>query len=68
MILQLDNTYYPIKIKGGSHVSRKDIWGITAFRNTYPSLRIGSGLVIYLGDKIFPLTENDYALPFNVCV
>jgi len=64
--LELDNIYYPIEIKGTSRVSRKDTRGITAFRDTYPSLHIGSGLVIYLGDNIYPLSKNDYALPFNV--
>jgi predicted AAA+ superfamily ATPase len=66
LILKADNRYYPIEIKGTTQVSRNDTRGITAFRRTYPDLNIVSGLVICLADRMFPLSENDYAVPFNV--
>ena len=66
IILERDGIYYPIEVKGKSLPSKKDTSGIQAFRNTYPHLRIGKGLVIAPTDKFLQISENDYALPWDM--
>lgn len=66
LIMEIDNNYFPIEIKGKSLVSRKDTTGITAFRKTYPDLNIKPGLVICLSDKLQKISDNDYSLPFTL--
>ncbi len=65
LILESDGVYYPIEVKASSRPTKGDTSGITAFRKTYPTLSIASGLVICLGDSFYKLSENDYALPWN---
>ena len=43
-----------------------DIRGITAFRETYPKLRIANGVVIYAGDECYRITEDTIAVPWNL--
>jgi len=66
LIIEKDNVYYPIEIKAKSHPTRSDTSGITAFRKTYPKLNIANGLVLCLSEHSYKLSENDYALPWNV--
>jgi predicted AAA+ superfamily ATPase len=66
LILERDGIYYPIEIKAKTKPSRNDTTGISAFRNTYPELRIANGLVLCLAEKGFKLSERDYALPWHV--
>ena len=65
MVLERDGIYYPIEIKSSSNPGRGDTSGITAFRKTYPQLHIEKGLVIAPVEKVFQLSENDYALPWD---
>jgi predicted AAA+ superfamily ATPase len=66
LILEIDNCYYPIEIKLKSQPNKADIRGIKAFRETYPGLNIGPGLVIAACKTIFPLGENCFAVPFDL--
>lgn len=66
LIIERDGVYYPIEIKAKTHPTRGDTSGITAFRKTYPNLTISNGLVICLSENSYPLSENDYALPWNI--
>jgi hypothetical protein len=66
LLLELNGKYYPIEIKSNSRPSRKDTTGITAFRKTYPHLHIMPGLVIAPTDKVLKISDNDYALPYNL--
>ncbi len=63
LLLERDGAFYPIEIKTRSTPSRRDTTGITAFRKTYPHLRIEKGLVIAPTPKILQLSENDWAIP-----
>ncbi len=68
IILERDGIFYPIIIKAKSGPTRQDTSGITAFRKTYPKLNIEKGLVIAPTEKIIQLSENDYALPWDICI
>ena len=65
IILEKDGIYYPMEVKLNSHPTRSDTSGITAFRKTYPSLKIGKGLVLCPAESAYPLSENDDALPWD---
>ena len=68
LILERDNWYYPIEIKCKSQISRKDISGIKAFKETYPQLNIGPALVICACKQIESIGSNCYAIPFDLCI
>ncbi|MDR3624176.1 MAG: AAA family ATPase [Chlamydiales bacterium] len=66
LIIEKNGVYYPIEIKSKSHPSKSDTSGLSAFRKTYPHLKIEKGLVICLSKSFYPLSENDYALPWDI--
>ena len=67
IILERDGIFFPIEIKAKSRPSKKDTSGITSFRNSNKNLNIEKGLVISPTDQIIPLSENDYAMPWDSC-
>ncbi len=66
LILERDAVFYPIEIKAKSNPSRKDTTGISSFRKTYPHLKIEKGLVLCPTDKVFQLSDLDYAAPWDI--
>jgi predicted AAA+ superfamily ATPase len=64
-ILERDGILFPIEVKLTSHPNRSDTTGITAFRKTYPNLRIAPGLVIAPCDRFEQISDNDYCLPWD---
>ena len=68
LILERDGVFYPIEIKSSSKLSKHDTRGIISFRETYPKINIGLGLIIYTGSETYALNENVLAMPWNVCV
>ncbi len=66
LLLERDGVFYPIEVKASSTPSRRDTTGITAFRKTYPHLRIQKGLVIAPTKKVLQLSENDWAIPWDL--
>jgi len=66
LLLERDGVFFPIEMKASSTPSRRDTSGITAFRKTYPQLRIEKGLVIAPTKKILQLSENDWAIPWDL--
>ncbi len=66
LILEWGGRLYPVEIKAKSHPGRRDASGIAAFRKTYPRLPIAPGLVIAPVERPYPLTEQDYAVPWDV--
>lgn len=66
IIVELDGIFYPIKVKAATTISKHDIRGITAFKETYPQLRIANGIVIYAGDESYRVTETIIAVPWNL--
>ena len=66
LILERDGTYYPIEVKAKSRPTRADTRGISAFRKTYPTLSVAKGLVIAPIEQIQQLSDNDYAIPWDL--
>lgn len=66
VLLERDGVFHPIEIKLSSQPSRRDTTGITAFRKTYPHLRIEKGLVIAPTAQVIRLSENDWAIPWDL--
>jgi len=66
LILERDALFYPIEIKAKSNPFRKDTSGISSFRKTYPNLKIEKGLVLCPIDRIFQLSDLDYAVPWDI--
>ncbi|MCH9627374.1 MAG: hypothetical protein S4CHLAM2_10130 [Chlamydiales bacterium] len=65
LIIEQNGIYYPIEVKSKTRPTRNDTRGLQAFRKSYPKLTIAKGLVICLSESSYPLTDDDYALPWN---
>jgi hypothetical protein len=52
--------------RSASTPSRADTTGITAFRKSYPHLRIAHGLVIAPTEKVLQLSDQDWAIPWDL--
>jgi len=65
LLLERDGTFFPIEVKAASRPSHGDTTGITAFRKTYPKLRVARGLVVAPCEKLEPLSESDWAMPWD---
>jgi predicted AAA+ superfamily ATPase len=65
LVLERDGKFFPIEVKGKSRPANKDTSGITAFRKTYPKLAIQRGLVVAPCEKMIPLNELDYSVPWD---
>lgn len=67
-LLEYDSKLFPIEAKMKSRPSKHDARGIKAFRDSYPHLDIQPGLVISPTDKFLKISDNDYAMPWNIIV
>lgn len=65
-LLELDNVFFPIEVKAKSSPNRGDTSGVTAFRQTYPKLKIERGLVIAPTVQVLQISEMDYAMPWDL--
>ena len=66
MLLERDGAFYPVEVKAKSTPSRRDTTGIGAFRKTYPHLRIEKGLVIAPTSRVLQLSDEDWAIPWDL--
>lgn len=65
-LLERDNQFFPIEVKGKTRVSRSDARGILAFRAAYPKLKVAPGLVIAPCERLERLSEDAVALPWDL--
>jgi predicted AAA+ superfamily ATPase len=65
LLLERDNTFFPIEVKMTSHPARRDTRGITAFRESYPHLKIAPGLVIAPAQRLERISDLDYCMPWD---
>ena len=65
LILENDGVLYPLEIKMTTKPSRNDARGISAFRQTYPNVKIAAGAVICCCNRIYKIAEDSYAVPWN---
>ncbi len=69
LILDYNGKLYPIEIKCKSNVTMGDARGIKAFQETYGNTHtISTALILYAGDKCYPLGNNIIALPWNALI
>lgn len=66
LLLEWNGTFFPIEVKATSHPGAGDTRGLQSFRATYPRLKVAKGLVIAPTETIYPLTEFDVALPWDL--
>lgn len=65
LLLERDGCFWPVEVKATTRPAKKDLRGIKAFRETYPHLNIGKGIVIHLGESCLRLSDKDWAIPFK---
>jgi len=53
-------------MKCKTSLTRSDLSGLKAFRETYPKNEIMPGLIIYAGSEVFKLDEQTLAIPWNL--
>ncbi len=66
IVLERDGVLYPIEVKLASQPSGADARGLRAFSAAYRQSRISPGLVISPTGAFARISENDYALPWDV--
>jgi predicted AAA+ superfamily ATPase len=68
LIFEIDNVFYPVEIKCTFRPQSSDTRGIAAFRETYPHLHIGPGLIIAPTETAFPMKNNCFCIPFDTSI
>lgn len=63
LLFEQNGFLYPIEIKMKSYLTKNDTRGLRAFRETYVSDRIKTGIIIYAGDRCYPIDEAVIAVP-----
>lgn len=66
LLLERDGIFVPIQVKCGSRATRGDARGILAFRDAYPGLRHGPGVVAAAVERCELLGDNLIALPYDL--
>ena len=66
LVIERDGVFYPIEIKWKSRPSGRDLSGIRQFRETYPHLELGTGVVVHGGVELLLLGESTLAVPAHM--
>ncbi len=66
LILERNGKLYPIEMKCKTNLTKGDLSGLKAFRETYSKMEVMPGLVIYAGSEIFKLDEHTHAIPWSL--
>jgi hypothetical protein len=66
LLIERDGVLFPIEVKATSQPSRRDTTGMAALRTTYPKIRIAPGLVVAPTQRLMALSDQDYALPWDL--
>jgi predicted AAA+ superfamily ATPase len=66
LLLERDGIFVPIEIKSSARATRGDARGILAFREAYPDLRHGPGVVVAALERCELLGDNLIALPYDL--
>ncbi|MEW6219359.1 MAG: ATP-binding protein [Thermodesulfobacteriota bacterium] len=68
ILIERDGRYFPVEIKAKTNPGRRDVAGISAFRKRYPELAVAAGLVLAPVAAPLRLSEQDYALPWDLAM
>jgi hypothetical protein len=66
LVLERGGKLYPIEIKCKTNLTKGDLRGLKAFRETYPNSEIMTGLIIYAGTECYKLDAETLAIPWNL--
>lgn len=66
LILERTGRLYPIEMKCKTSLSRADLSGLNALRETYPQQEIMPGLIFYAGSEVYKLDPHTLAVPWNL--
>ncbi len=66
LLLERDGFFWPIEIKSAANITAGATRGIRAFRETYPNLRHGPGLIVAAVDHPFRMPDNIVVLPYDL--
>lgn len=66
LILEWNGKLYPIEIKCKTNLSKADLTGLKAFRESYKESQIMPGLVLYAGSEPYKLDDNTVAIPWSL--
>ena len=66
IIIEYNGRFYPVEIEAKTNPGRRDTSGISAFRKQYSDLQVEKGLVLAPVEKPIPISENDYAIPWDI--
>ena len=59
-------SFIPIEVKCKTVLSRGDLSGLKAFRDTYPQSEVQPGLIIYAGSEVLKLDETTLTIPWTL--
>ncbi|OGT35945.1 MAG: GTP-binding protein [Gammaproteobacteria bacterium RIFCSPHIGHO2_12_FULL_37_14] len=65
LVLERDGKFYLIEIKAMSKPTSSNAKNINIFRKHYPQLNVQKGLIIAPAENRYPVTENDWVLPWD---
>jgi predicted AAA+ superfamily ATPase len=66
LIIEFDNKIFPIEIKCKTNLTKRDVTGIKAFRNTYSHLNIEPAIIIAPVTTTYHLTPECFVVPFDI--
>ena len=58
--------YVPVGIKSAARVMSADARGILAFRETYPRLRHGPGVIVAAVEEVSELRDGVVVVPYDL--
>ena len=66
LLLERDGIFWPVEIKSSTRITRADARGIMAFRETYPALRHGPGIIVAPVEEVFQLRDEVLVVPYDL--
>ncbi len=66
LLLERDGIFWPVEIKSGTRITSADARGIRAFRETYPALRHGPGIIVAPVEEVFQLRDEVLVIPYDL--
>jgi uncharacterized protein len=66
LILEWNGKIYPIEIKCKTNLTKGDLSGLKAFRETYKEKGLMPGLIIYAGSECYWIDADTLAVPWNL--
>ena len=66
LILEKSGKLFPIEIKCKTNLTKADLSGLKAFRQTYSQQEVQPGLIVYAGSEVYQLDEHTLAVPWTL--